>query len=122
MTSRSALRLVKKKGIYRRQPPYHKFSAIRLELQGNISVCRAVDMEALDGYAEFIRCEGHTAFINIVCGAEIMNVCIKALTHIHVQNNKTGIFLSDVQFDYIEVDMKGLEFSCSYYAGFIYVP
>lgn len=50
--TRRFMELVNSKGIYQRQPPYHHFRDVRVELNRQLNVSRALDMASLDGYAK----------------------------------------------------------------------
>lgn len=122
ITSRMISELVKAKNVYRRQPPLSHFRAIKLELNRHVSICRHVDMAALDGYASLLRDVGHKVEIDIIKGIEMKAVRVTSSRHIFNQMKKAGSIDSAATFDKNDVDVSDIIDDWSYYSGFLFVP
>ena len=114
--------IVKAKGIYLRQPPVTHYRAIRRELLRHLCTSRAVNMAALDGYAQLLRDMGHKVDVIIINGLEMKQQRLKAAKHIFAQCKKAKSIPDDEVFNEDVVDYSDIDDNGRYYGGFVFVP
>lgn len=114
--------LVRAKQIYKRQPPDSHYRSVRLDILRHMTASRAVDMAALEGYAELLRSCGHTVRIFIIDGVEMKAQRVKAAQHIFKQCKKGKSIPADAVFSEDALDMSDISDTGKYYGGLLFVP
>ena len=113
---------MKAKGFCLRQPPYTHYRTIRRELLRHLFTSRAVNMAALDGYAQLLRDVGHKVDIVIIGGKEMKEKRLKAAKHIFGQCKKAKSIPANEIFNEDAVDYSDIDDNGRYYGGFIFTP
>lgn len=116
------VQLVKAKHLYLRQPSMAHFRAVRVEIQKRMAATRAVDMAALEGYAELFRSCGHTVRTITVDGSAMKETRVKAARNIFNQCQKGKTIPKDAVFNESVFDLSDIEDDGRYNSGIIFVP
>lgn len=122
ITAKHIAGIVKAKGIYTRQPPPYHYRAVLKVLRSEMAKSRAIQMAAMEGFADLLRDEGHYVKIIIVSGSEMKTIRRKAAEFIFRQCKLSGTIGKDEQFDVECVKTDDIKDNGRYYGGFIFVP
>ena len=108
INSKTIAALVRSKGIYRRQPPYMHYRAIRKELLRHLSISRAGNTASLEGYAHLLKECAHHMELNIMTGLDMKSKRIKAATHISRQCQKAKSLPKEATFQEEMMDISDI--------------
>lgn len=87
-----------------------------------MSASRAVDMAALDGYAQLLSSCGHIVRIFSTDGAQMWQQRCRSAKHIFEQCKKIKIVSTDAVCNPDVMDVSDINKDGRYYAGFLFVP
>lgn len=121
VTTRMISNLVSAQGIYNRQPSINHFRKVRQEVMHMLSASRAVDMAALQGFAELLNRFGYQVNVHTMSADEMRATRVKAAKHIFQQCKKAGSLPKDAMFDDNVVSLSDIKDGFTFYGGFTLV-
>lgn len=113
--------LVKAKSLFRCQQSITHFRAVCIEIQKHMAATRAMDIAALEGYAELLRTCGHTVRTFTVDGAAMKETRNKTARHIFNQFQKGNTIPKNAMFKKSVADLSDIQDDGGYYTGILFV-